>query len=434
MGSYNGGGTIMKGGRFLSFDPADSGDRSMPPKKSVAKNAGNKTSTIKASNKSKKTTASTKSKKPKDPRKLLENARKSLLNTIIDQMLINRPECKLPDQMHPDLKTAIAGFGNPVEWAIQQSDFEQVQKGKIELRAERELRHRARKRTQDEKPPVVVETKRAKTIRKPDSMASGSASVSTALLATGASKPSALDGKKRKSQPAKLGPASSPENRTHLIRLLVDRLIQRKTSTTAPPTTDPILLAELKAASGVIPWLKLQPSYPSVFAVRSAALKPAPKPVKTTSKPALIKEDSTKLSEEQIIKRGQNRIVIHGKRRSSPDMDALIKRVGILPPPPITPAHPNKKNLITRTTKARKRWISAMDGPQREAWDKLQTKHQQEYASFGKIYLGTPQEPEKPQKPKVAPLSDASVSYILKQLEKKSDDTLNPNRIDWGRT
>ena len=434
MGSYNGGGTIMKGGRFLSFDPADSGDRSMPPKKSVAKNAGNKTSTLKASNESKKTAASAKIKKPKDPRKLLENARKRLLKTIIDQMLINRSECKLPDQIHSDLKTEIAGFVNPVEWAIQQSDFEQVRKRKIELRAERELRRGARKSTLDEKARVVVETKRAKTIRKPDNMASGNGAVSNAILVTGAGQPSALDGRNRKLKSAKLRPASSLKNRTHLIRLLVDRLIQRKNSTTAPPTTDPILLAELGAAGGVIPWLKLQPSYPSVFAARSAALKATPKPVRTTSKPALIKEDSTNLSEEQIIKRGQNRIVIHGKRRSSPDMDALIKRVGILPPPPLTPAHPNKKYLITRTTKARKRWISAMDGPQREAWDKLLTKHQQEYASFGKIYLGTPQELEKPQRSKVAPLSDAPVSYILKQLEKKSDDTMNLNRIDWGST
>lgn len=75
-----------------------------------------------------------------------------------------------------------------------------------------------------------------------------------------------------------------------------------------------------------------------------------------------------------------------------------------------------------------------MDGPQKAAWDKLLTKHQQEYASFGKIYLGTPQEPEKPQKPKVAPLSDAPVSYILEQLEKNSEDTLDLNKIDWDST
>lgn len=443
MGSYNGGGTIMKGGRFLSFDPADSGDQSIPRKKSVTSNvtkiAGSNPSRTKTTKKTKKKPAPTKIKKPKDPRKLLETARKNLLNTIIDQMLINRPEFMLPDQMHPDIKTELEGVGNPVEWAIQQSDFEQVQKRKIELRTERELRQRARKRMQDEKSPVVVETKRAKTFRKPDSIGSGSspvgsATVSSPLVPTGASKSAAQDAKKKKTQSGKLGPAGSPENRTNLIRLLVDRLIQRKASTLVIPTSDPILLTEVKAAGGVVPWLKLQPSYPSVFAVRSSALKPAPKPVKITSKPTPIKEDSTTLSEAQIIKRGQSRIVIHGKRRSSPDLDALIKRVGILPPPPVTPPNPKKKNLTTRVTKARKVWISAMDGPQKAAWDKLLTKHQQEYACFGKIYLGTPQEPEKPQKPKVAPLSDAPVSYILEQLNKNSEDTLDPKRIDWDST
>lgn len=444
MGSYNGGGTIMKGGRFLSFDPADSGDRPMPRKKSVTNNAakiaGSNLSQTKAAKKTTKKHASPKIKKPKDPRKLLEKGRKTLLNTIIDQMLINRPEFKLPDQMHPDLKTELEGFGNPVEWAIQQGDFEQVQKRKIELRTERELRQRARKRIEDEKSPVVVETKRAKTFRKPDSIASGSSpagnvTVNSALVPTGASKSAAQDEKKKKTQSGKLRPAGSPDNRTHLIRLLVDRLIQRKASTiTAVPTIDPILLTEIKAAGGVVPWLKLQPSYPSLFTVRSAALRPGPKQVKMTSKPAPITEDSKKLSEAQIIKRGQSRIVIHGKRRSSPDLDALIKRVGILPPPPVTPPHPKKKNLATRITKARKVWISAVDGPQKAAWDKLLTKHQHEYACFGKIYLGRPQEREKAQKPKVAPLSDAPISYILKQLEKNSDDTLDPKRIDWDST
>jgi hypothetical protein len=85
MGSYNGGGTIMKGGRFLSFDPADSGDRSMPRKKSATndggKNAGSNLAQPKTAKKTKKKPASPKIKKPKDPRKLLESARKSLLNT-----------------------------------------------------------------------------------------------------------------------------------------------------------------------------------------------------------------------------------------------------------------------------------------------------------------------------------------------------------------
>lgn len=433
MASYNGGGTIMKGGGFLSFDPADTGDRSMPRRKSVAKNSSKKTIQKNTTKKAMKKTASSKVKKPKDPRKLLESARKSLLNLIINQMLSNRPEIKFPDHMHPNLNTAVARFRNPVDWATHQSDFEQIQT-KIQLKKERNLRKSARKRMQDEKTPVVLETKRAKTFHKPGSTGSGNPSVGSASANTGEIKTGALRPQKKKSQTAKLGPAGSPKNRTLFIRLLVDRLIQRKASATTPPTTDPILLAEVKEAGGNIPWLKRQPSYPVVVAVRSAALKPAPKPVKNTFKVVAVKEDSTKLSEGQIIKRGQSRIVIHGKRRSSPDMDALIKRVGILPPPPVTPPNKNKKNIGGRITKAQKVWLSAMDRPQKDAWDKLLTKHQQEYVSFGKIHLGTPDEPEKPQKPKVAPLSDVSVSFIIEQLEKKSDDALDPKRIDWGST
>lgn len=433
MGSYNGGGTIMKGGRFLSFDPADTGDRSIPRRKSVARNSDKKTIQKITAKKAKKKTASSKIKMPKDPSKLLESARKRLLNLIIDQMLTNRPEIKLPDQMHPDLNTAVTQFGNPVGWATQQSDFEQVQTKKIQLKTERELRQRARKRMQDEKTPFVVETKKAKTIHKPGSTGSGNPSVSSASANTFAIKTGALPPQKKKLQTAKLGDAGSPENRTLLICLLVDRLIQRKASATTPKIIDPILMAEIKEAGGNIPWLELQPSYPAMFAWSSAALKTTPKPAKNKFRAVAAKEDSTKLSEEQMIKRGQSRIVIHGKKRSSPDMDALIKRFGILPPPPVTPTHNNKKTR-SRMTKAQKAWLSMMNRPQKDAWDKLLTKNQLEYVSFGKIHLGTPDEPEKPKKPKVAPLSDAPVSYIIAQVEKKSDEALDPKGIDWGST
>jgi hypothetical protein len=214
---------------------------------------------------------------------------------------------------------------------------------------------------------------------------------------------------------------------------VVDRLIQKKASDTTPPTTGPILLAEIKKAGGNIPWLKLQPSYPAVFAVRSAALKPASKQVKNTFKVVAVKEDSTKLSEEQIIKRGRSRIVTHGKRRSSPDMDALIKRVGILPPRPVMNTN-NAKNIGSVITKKQKFWLSLMDRPQKDAWDKLLTKNQHEYWNLGEIHLGTPDEPKKLQRLKVAPLSDAPVSYIIAQVEKKSDEVLDPKRIDWGST
>ncbi|MDB9808389.1 hypothetical protein OAB79_00530 [Yoonia sp.] len=371
--------------------------------------------------------ASSKVKKPKNPSKLLESARKSLLELIIDQILKHGgPEIKFPGQMHPDLNTAVARFKNPVEWATQQSDFEQIQTKKIQLKTERELRRRARKQMQDA---VVVLIKRAKTIHKPGGTDSGNLSVGSASASTSAIKMGALPLQKKKSQTAKLGPAGSHENRTLFIRLLVDRLIQKKASETTPPTTDPVLLAEISEAGGNIAWLKLQPSYHDVFAVRSAVLKPAQKLFKSTFQV----EASTKLSEEQAIRLGRSRIVALGKMRSSPDMDALIKRVGILPPRPVKQIK-NVTNIKRAISKKQKFWVSRLAPPQKDAWAKLLSKHQQEYWSFGKIILGTPDEPKKPQKLKVTPLSNAPVSYIIAQVEKKSDDVLDPKRIDWGST
>ena len=151
--------------------------------------------------------------------------------------------------------------------------------------------------------------------------------------------------------------------------------------------------------------------------------------------PKQPREDSRELTEAQIVARGNSRIVIHGKKRSGPDLDALVRRMGILPPPPVTLPQKNKKSIASRMTKAQKVWVSAMDATQRAAWDKLLKRHQQEYGSFGKIFLGTPQEPTKPNRPKVAPLSDAPVGFILDRLNKQSEnDKLDLNDIDWGST
>lgn len=404
--------------------------------------------------KAKTKTASSKVKKTKDPSKRLESARKSLLNLIIDKMLKQSgPEIKFPNQMNPDLKAVVSRFKNPVEWAKQQSDFEQIQTNKIRLKTEKELLQRARKRMPIEKTTVVVEIKKANIIHNSGITGSvnpsdGSAKANTSLMKikliqtrkgrikkiqlktkSGSIKTSALPAQQKKLQTTKLGPVSSTENRNYLINLFVDWLIQKKASEMTPPTTDPVLLAEISEAGGNIAWLKLQPSYHDVFAVRSAVLKPTQKLFKSTFQV----EASTKLSEEQAIKLGRSRIVTLGKMQSSPDVDALIKRVGILPPRPVKQIK-DVTNIKRAISKKQKFWVSKLAPPQKDAWAKLLSKHQQEYWSFGKIILGTPDEPKKPQKLKVTPLSSAPVSYIIAQVEKKSDDVLDPKRIDWGST
>jgi hypothetical protein len=42
--------------------------------------------------------------------------------------------------------------------------------------------------------------------------------------------------------------------------------------------------------------------------------------------------------------------------------------------------------------------------------------------------------PNKKTKPQVTPLSDAPVSYILKQIDKASEEPLNTRKVDWDLT
>ena len=137
MSNFYGGSTIIKGGKFASHDPADDSDRYTSQNKKSA------TTQTKTSNKN-----SSKPKKPQDPRKLLESARKNLLHTIIDQMLMGREAIKIPKTTHPDLQAALEVTVSPAVWARNQAEFEKLYAKKQKQHTEREQRRKHRERLQ----------------------------------------------------------------------------------------------------------------------------------------------------------------------------------------------------------------------------------------------------------------------------------------------
>lgn len=66
-------------------------------------------------------------KKLKSPTEFQEAARRQLLHLIIDQMLINSTQIKVPSRLHPNLQTELQEAGTPTNWASTQGEFETLQ-------------------------------------------------------------------------------------------------------------------------------------------------------------------------------------------------------------------------------------------------------------------------------------------------------------------
>ena len=111
MSGYIGGSSIIRGGQFSSYDPAE-GVRIPKAKKRSAK---------KPSKTSKKNTPNIK--KNKDPQEILEAARKNLLHRIIDQILAGIDEIKVSNTKHSELQAALDAAGSPITWASSQKEF-----------------------------------------------------------------------------------------------------------------------------------------------------------------------------------------------------------------------------------------------------------------------------------------------------------------------
>ena len=325
MRNFCRGKTIIKRGKFTSYDPADPGFEANDGNWS---SGGQKTRTTQ--------NISAKTKKPQDPLKLLESSRKSLLHAIIDQVLMGREDIKIPKTTHPDLLVALTAAGTPLAWANYQIEFGTLYAKKQKKRTERELRRQHKDKTTA----VALEVKLKKTLK----------------------------GKHPEQYPAK--PETTPEeryksNRMALLRNLIGQMINRPGGLKLP-VIDSVLMTELEVSGSPLSWLQAQPEYEATF----KALYLAQKKASTHA--------SKKLTESSRRKK-------KAKKQKKP------------------------KGYVQNESKAER--------------GKPKKKSDQHY-----------RDPYENPSQTVFPLSDVSVSFILKQLDKATDEPLDPHKIDWNVT
>ena len=322
MSGYIGGSSIIRGGQFSSYDPAE-GVRIPKAKKRSAK---------KPSKTSKKNTPNIK--KNKDPKEILEAARKNLLHRIIDQILAGIDEIKVSNIKHSELQAALDAAGSPITWASSQKEFTTLEAQKREKREKRLLKLKAKQQAV----PVTFEIKRKKKIAHPQ----------------------------RASAPKLIETAEDSHQlkRTSLIRSLVDQMIQKWVPLIAS-NLDSRLFEELKVANSPLLWLQAQPDYKGIFKARYLVLRKVSSP------------------QEKTPKRSKRRRK-GGKRKFGGELVSVQEQA--------TPINQKKKRK------------------KRDA------------------------NPNKKTKPQVTPLSDAPVSYILKQIDKASEEPLNTRKVDWDLT
>jgi|GEM_PF-943501 len=230
MSGYIGGSSIIRGGHFSSYDPAE-GVR-IPKAKKRSARIPSKTSN--------KTTPNTK--KHKDPQEILEAARKNLLHRIIDQILAGLDEVKVSNSIHPKLQVSLIAAGSPIAWASNQKEFDVLEEKKRKKREKRLHKMQARQ----QQIPVTVEVKRKKR------------GASSQLGFSPKSTVTAEDAYQSK--------------RTSLIRSLVDQMLEKRGALTAS-NLDSRLFEELKVATSPLLWLQAQPDYKGIFKARYLALR-----------------------------------------------------------------------------------------------------------------------------------------------------------------
>lgn len=325
MGNFYGGSTIIERGRFVSHDPADDGvafgNRKNPPR-------GNQTITSRQK--------AFKSKQVNDPLKLLESARKSLLHTIIDQVLMGRDQIKIPRTIHPELQAALSEAGSPFAWAASQNEFGALEARKRKKREERDFKDNHGQLAGS----VTVEVKHRKSTRKSDQ--------SVALH-----------------KPIVSAEDIYQHQRMKLIRSIVGQMI-KKQGIISVPSLNRQLCDEVKAAGSPLLWLQVQPEYPAVF---------------------------------------KDLYLLHQKAVASVPKKAAQ--------PPQKKKRGKKQRRISE--------IGETQGDSRKGNPKKKK---------GKQSSDPYEQPTRP----VKPLSDAPVSFILKQLNKASEATFDVRKIDWDVT
>jgi hypothetical protein len=322
MSGYIGGSSIIRGGQFSSYDPAE-GVRTPKAKKRSAK---------KPSKTYKKNTSNIK--RNKDPQENFEAARKNLLHIIIDQILAGIDEIKVSNTKHSELQAALDVAGSPITWASSQKEFATLTAKKIEKREKRLLKLEA----QQQASPVIREVKLKKKIASRQSSSAPKAIVTAEAV--------------------------YQSERSSLIRSLVDQMIQKRGKLMVSNLKSS-LSDELAAATSPLLWLQAQPDYKDIFKARYFVLRKAISP------------------QEKPLKRSKRRRN-GGKRKYGKELVSRQDQA--------TPVNQKKKR--------KKRDFNL----------KNETK------------------------PQVTPLSDVPVSYILKKIDKASEEPLNTRKVDWDLT
>ena len=261
--------------------------------------------------------------------------------------------------------------------------------------------------------------------------------------------------------------------RKRLLHIIIDQMLTGREAIKIPKTTHPDLQAALEGAGSPVAWAVSQKEFdtlePKKRKQREARqLKnqqrqqagtvmvevKRKKPVVTPARPVPVPKPV--MTEEDIYqeKRG---ILIQSL------VDQMIKKRGLLTVPNLDPrlldevksagspllwlqAQPDYEAAFkARYLIHQKATAPVPKKPTQPPWKKGKKKKKLAVDGTipqGKTSQGKPKKKrvkqytdpyEKPSRP-VTPLSDAPVSYILKQLDKASDDTFNPRKIDWDVT
>lgn len=349
MGTYLGGSTILRFGRFTTKDPAENGGKSVSRKKRTRTGAA-KLSRVKA-------------KKGKDPKTTLDSARNSLLHYVIDKILEKKNEFKIPRNLHPDMRKEISGAGSLVKWAKSQPGFENI-KNKKSMK-KKNSKHKLSKPTAPKwKPATMRNLERSKIQRRRERQAEEHAKVVAARRVSGPKK------RPKKRSSVQISGSKSPRaikltKRSEILNALVDFELKLFAGRNVEDLgIDTNRLEVMNKAGGPLVWAKAQPEYPYVFWLRSRKLgqKPASLEFETP------REDISCCTERDFIARGKERVKVHIEQPAGNWLDALILHVGMLP-------HRSRSRKGKRfnwhdpKSEARKAWESSLNPEQLIAWN-----------------------------------------------------------------
>ena len=388
MGSYRGGSTIITRGQFGSFDPADNTGYSSTSK-----------------------TKSTVTKKKLSIRKNKHMSNTQLLENIIDQILSDPNHIKIPRKVAPSLRAKIDSVGGPTVWAGQQQNFQKLKDQKLKRKQKKQLDRMANETLASEPLAPMRENER-------------DTSPSTNPL---------------KKQNVTSDQITNDEI-NNLMGSLIDQKLSGVTNLIIPIGNTPVL-NEARKAETPQQWLEAQIGYTEMLSRLSKFKKTyvSQKKIekKATLDPVIPREDSSKLTSQDINSRGLKIIKIHPTCKINRDF--LIQVAGILPPTPMLLAANTrvrgKKKKLLHNEKLLKLWLELMDKEQKRAWNKLSKKKQTQYFKTGRLRVGFPTKVESKSKPSIrvktlAPRK-ASKSLAQKTIKQKSSvQTLSDGPID----